>query len=116
MKTISFILTLMISTNLFATNRLSEKEQLAKFITANKETVLEIAKQQYEYTYYSFKIEAKNCVAKKSPIGPVGMCLVTALANEENVIAYYSVNVTSDYAGTSDEKRKFSITLIDYEL
>ena len=42
--------------------------------------------------------------------------LVTALANEENAIAYFSVNVTSDYAGTGNTKRKFSLTLIDYEI
>jgi len=53
---------------------------------------------------------------KKSPIGPVGMCLVKALANEENAIAYFSVNVTSHYAGTGSTERNFSITLIDYEI
>jgi len=115
MKTIS-LLALLLSTNLFAANRPSLNEQLASFIKTNKEQVLKIAKEQYEYTYYSFPIEAKNCVAKKSPIGPVGMCLVTGLANEENAIAYFSVNVTSDYSGTGDKERKFSITLIDYEI
>ena len=44
------------------------------------------------------------------------MCLVTALANEENAIAYFSVNVTSDFAGTGSTERNFSITLIDYEI
>ena len=60
----------------------------------------------HEYTYYEFSIEEKNCVAKDSPIGAVGMCLVKGLASEENAIAYYSVNVTSDYSGTGDEERK----------
>ncbi len=115
MKTICFLM-LIFCTTTYATNRPSTQEQLANFIKANKEKVLAIAKEKYEYTYYSFPIEAKNCVAKKSPIGPVGMCLVTALANEESVIAYFSVNVTSDYSGAGDTERKFSITLIDYEL
>ena len=115
MKTIT-LLTLLITTNLFAANRPSLDEQLASYIRMNKEKVLKIASEQYEYTYYSFPVEAKNCVAKKSPIGPVGMCLVTGLANEENAIAYFSVNVTSDYSGTGDQERKFSITLIDYEI
>ena len=116
MKTIYLILTFLITANLYAANRLSTKEELANFIKANKEKVLKIAKDKYEYTYYSFPVEAKNCVAKKSEIGPVGMCLVTALANEENAIAYFSVNVTSDFSGTGDQERKFSITLIDYEI
>ena len=64
MKTIS-LLALLLSTNLFAANRPSLNEQLASFIKMNKEQVLKIAKEQYEYTYYSFPIEAKNCVAKK---------------------------------------------------
>ena len=116
MRTILIIAFLALTTQVFGTNRPSTKEQLASFIKKIKKTVLKIAKDKYEYTYYSFPIEAKNCVAKKSPIGAVGMCLVTALANEENAIAYFSINVTSDYSGTGDEIRKFSITLIDYEI
>ena len=116
MKTLLVLIaTLSLSTS-YAANRPSLREELADFIVKNKEKVLEIAKSEYEYTYYSFPIEANKCVAKKSPIGPVGMCLVTALANEENAIAYFSVNVTSDYSGTGETKRKLSITLIDYEI
>ena len=89
---------------------------LVSYLNANKQKVLDLAKQKYEYTYYQFNFEQTNCVAKKSPIGPVGMWLVKALANEENAIAYFSVNVTSHYAGTGSTERSFSITLIDYEI
>ena len=110
------IIALMLCAPSFAANRPNLKTQLADFIKANKEQVLQIAKNQYEYTYYEFPIEAKNCIAKSSPIGVVGVCLVTGLANEENAIAHFAVNVTSDYSGTGDKERKFSITLIDYEI
>jgi len=116
MKIIGLIITLIISVNISAANRPSQKDQLANYINQNKEKVLKLAQDKYEYTYFLFNTEAKNCIAKKSAIGPVGMCLITAKAREESVTAYYSVNVTSDYSGTGDEERKFSITLIDYEL
>ena len=103
----------LLSFNSMATTPVNE---LVSFLNTNKQKVLDLAKQRYEYTYYQFNFEQKNCVAKKSPIGAVGMCLVTALANEENAIAYFSVNVTSDYAGTGSTERNFSITLIDYEI
>ena len=92
------------------------KAEAANYLNKNKDAVLKVAKEMYEYTYYEFNISPENCVGKKSPIGAVGMCLVKGLANEENAIAYFSVNLTSDYSGTGDKKRKISITLIDYEI
>ena len=91
-------------------------QQLADFVIENKQKVLKIAKNQYEYTYYSFPIKKEKCVAQQSEIGVVGVCLVTGLANEENVIAHFAVNIISDYSGTGDKQRKISITLIDYEI
>ena len=104
-----------ISANASITNKKAATE-LAKYLQTKRVEVLEIARRMHEYTYYAFAIDAENCVAKDSPIGPVGMCMVMGLASEENAIAYYSVNVTSDYSGTGDEKRKISLTLIDYEI
>ena len=117
MKTLitSLLLTFTVNVSAGLTSEKSARE-LAFYLQKNKSTVLALATQMHEYTYYEFTIEEKNCVAKSSPIGAVGMCLVKGLASEENVIAYYSVNVTSDYSGTGDEERKISLTLIDYEL
>tara|TARA_X000000950_G_C13851316_1_gene634614 strand:- start:1115 stop:1468 length:354 start_codon:yes stop_codon:yes gene_type:complete len=92
------------------------KYEVANYLNKNKEAVLKVAKEMYEYTYYEFKISSENCIGKKSPIGAVGMCLVKGLANEENAIAYFSVNLTSDYSGTGDKERKITLTLIDYEI
>ena len=111
MKTLLISLFLVIggiNANATITNKKAAKE-LAKFLQTKKVEVLEIARQMHEYTYYAFAIDAENCVAKDSPIGPVGMCMVMGLASEENAIAYYSVNVTSSYFGTGDEKRKISL-------
>jgi hypothetical protein len=112
---ISLIISTALSANASITDRSSANE-LAYFLKSKKVEVLEIARQMHEYTYYAFAIDAKNCVAKKSPIGAVGMCMVMGLASEENAIAYYSINVSSDYFGTGNEKRKISLTLIDYEI
>ena len=118
MKTLLVSLFLVIgsvSSNAAITNKKATTE-LAKYLQTKRVEVLEIARRMHEYTYYAFAIAAENCVAKDSPIGPVGMCMVMGLASEENAIAYYSVNVTSDYSGTGDEERKISLTLIDYEI
>lgn len=115
-KIIMTTLVLAINTFTQASELPEPKTRLATFLKANKEKVLAIAKEKYEYTYYSFPIDEKNCVAKTSPIGVVGVCLVTGLANEENAIAHFAVNVTSDYYGTGETERKISITLIDYEI
>ena len=109
------LLGLCLNANATITNK-KAAEELATFLKTKRSDVLEIARQMHEYTYYAFAIDAQNCVAKDSPIGPVGMCMAMGLASEENAIAYYSINVTSDYSGTGDEKRKISLTLIDYEI
>ena len=115
MKTIlSVIMAIATINTAFATTSLTN--ELANYIVENKSKVLEIAKKEYHYTYYSFPIKKEDCIAKSSPVGPVGVCLVTALANEENAIAYFAINVKSDYYGTGEKDRKLSITLIDYEI
>ena len=109
------ILAMILATNVtFAQGDLDQ--QLANFVIENKQKVLKIAKNRYEYTYYSFPVRKEKCVAQQSQVGVVGVCLVTGLANEENVIAHFAVNITSDYAGTGDKQRKISVTLIDYEI
>ena len=116
MKTIALLFSILLTGQSQSATPLAEKKQLADFIQSNKQQVLRIAKDKYEYTYYSFPIVAEKCVAQPSPIGVVGVCLVTGLANEENAIAHFAVNVTSDFSGTGDKERKISLTLIDYEI
>ena len=93
-----------------------ESTNLKNFLEENKSQIQMIANEKYEYTFQPFNIQEENCVGKKSQIGPVGACLITLKANEENVSATFAVTVTSHFSGTGETKPEISITLIDYTL
>jgi len=90
--------------------------KLKEYLDLNKKSIFHIATNLYEYTYLPFSIHPENCVAKENIIGPVGVCLISLQAYEENITTTFAVTVTSHYSGTGEITPEIKLTLIDYTL
>ena len=103
-----------ISTTTYSSS--SKNIELKTYLDSRSEEIQKIATETYQYTFQPITINSRNCVAKESAIGTVGVCLITLMANEESVLATFAVTATSHYAGTGSTKPEIKLTLIDYEL
>ena len=94
----------------------NNRKKLKSFLDSKKIQISKKLKIKYQYTYDNFTFSAKNCLAQKSHIGAVGVCLIELKAIEEPVSATYAITVSSNFEGTGDTVREINIVLIDYKL